>query len=166
MSDRLYSLLRSTYVLGAMAAPVVVYRLIGLRARGDAIPRWRRMAQLPGALMSAFTLSPLLLAMSLCAAPRSGESDRAHATKERGDIVANALERYHRAHGTYPDELPGLFAIRASATEDSDGGSGPYPLQYTRTATGFSLRFEYTGFGRLYCTRDAARPTWQCGGYL
>lgn len=112
----------------------------------------------------AFALLALLMLGACFPAP--GKGPKARRGYERGAPVIQALEQYRRTRGEYPATLRELVPsfLPDSALRVPKRVGERYPLEYTRTAEGYRLRFRYTGPGMNDCDYTPGQGRWRCGG--
>jgi hypothetical protein len=78
------------------------------------------------------------------------------------NFIITVLEEYNTANGEYPESLQELVPDYSPSIPDRVNNE---PIVYTRTETGYTLRFSYVGPGMNICTysTDAGRE-WRCTG--
>lgn len=101
----------------------------------------------------------------LTACPPPGKGPRAERGYRLAAPVIDALERYHQAHGVYPDSLPQLVPafLPSSALRAPVPG---HPFRYGRAPDGYTLTFRYVGPGMNECTWTPVSRSWNCSGYF
>jgi hypothetical protein len=156
--------LASLYLaISALLAPFVGLGVGLIASRGvtDGAKRGRRVfASFLGGMVAA----PLLLWLGMCAPP-PGEGIDARRGKRRADVVAAALNRYERRHGSFPELLVQMVPAYVSHTELSPLGNSQV-FQYRRVGAGFALAFNYTAPGVNRCEYLSSTSKWSCAGHF
>jgi len=90
-----------------------------------------------------------------------GQGARAEQGYQVCEPVIIALNKYHETHGDYPIALETLIPDYLGQVPKEVNG---YPIEYTKTESGYSLQFSYEGPGMNYCTYTPEKQ-WDCHGY-
>jgi hypothetical protein len=108
-----------------------------------------------------------LLFLASCYPP-PGEGILARDGYGRGALVVDALDRFKRDHGQYPDSLTLVSqSLDADILARPSGSGERYRWRYQRSAPdAFVLSFQYTGPGMNTCELRSDIRRWTCSGYF
>jgi len=142
-------------LLSAFIALVVAIWLAGT------LPRWRKLA---GPIFWVALVAAMIL--SIAAGNWHAPEDPKETTQRNGDLIIQALDKYHAATGQYPEELTQLEPTHLETLPDALTTQGTGWL-YESDGHDFTLGYWHSPdrYGTPACLYASQDRTWECDAF-